>query len=149
MFVRSCTSPYMRIYEWYFNPCSPYVKLAWYSFYPVAHLAACGREMIVVSSGAVAAGRQVFRAQSDTRNIADPLPIPSRDSLKFTDANFPVESTHVTAQECAAAGQARLMALYDAMFQVYGFSAAQILLSIPDLVVSADSLDCNMLEIGA
>ena len=103
--------------------------------------------MIVVSSGAVAAGRQVFRAQSDTRNISGPLPIPSRDSLKFEDTKTRVELTNFTTQECAAAGQARLMALYDTMFQVYGFSAAQILLSIPDLVVSADSFDCDTLRI--
>ena len=113
----------------------------------VSHLAACGREMIVVSSGAVAVGRQVFRTQNAVQSAQEStepyfMPIPSREELKFESASTPAHlATEVSDQQYAAAGQARLMALYDAMFQVYGFSVAQVLMSIPDLMVSVMYVD--------
>ena len=117
----------------------------------VSHLAACGREMIVVSSGAVAVGRQVFRTQNAEQQSAQEstepyfMPIPSREELKFESASTPAHlATEVSNQQYAAAGQARLMALYDAMFQVYGFSVAQVLMNIPDLMVSVMYVDGAM-----
>ena len=110
----------------------------------VSHLAACGREMIVVSSGAVAVGRQVFQTQNTAQQSTEPyfMPIPSREELKFESASTPAHlATEVSNQQYAAAGQARLMALYDAMFQVYGFSVAQVLMNIPDLMVSVMYVD--------
>jgi glutamate 5-kinase len=73
-----------------------------------AQLRATATEMIVVSSGAVAAGRE-------------------RLGLKQLPKDLPVK------QMLSAIGQPRLMALYEQIFGLYGLTIAQILLTRSDL----------------
>ncbi|MEC9365647.1 MAG: glutamate 5-kinase [Chloroflexota bacterium] len=74
----------------------------------IAKLSAGGREMILVSSGAVAAGRGVMR------NLAKSSVLPDRQVL-------------------AAVGQGRLMHLYEQAFASHGIPTAQALLSRRDV----------------
>jgi glutamate 5-kinase len=67
-----------------------------------------GREVLVVSSGAVGAGMGALGFQKRPRELAD-------------------------LQACAAVGQSRLMAIYDKLFGMHGLSVAQILLTHDDL----------------
>eukprot|EP00994_Dinema_validum_P006927 NODE_540_length_1588_cov_84.930474_g391_i0.p1 GENE.NODE_540_length_1588_cov_84.930474_g391_i0~~NODE_540_length_1588_cov_84.930474_g391_i0.p1 ORF type:complete len:337 (+),score=77.56 NODE_540_length_1588_cov_84.930474_g391_i0:73-1011(+) len=93
----------------------------------VSHLKTAGREMVVVSSGAVAAGRQVFLNQSRNTGLA----IPSRPYDILPKPNHPPLAP--TQPEYAAVGQNAIMALYDAMFKVYGISCGQVLVDVASL----------------
>jgi len=79
------------------------------------------REVVVVTSGTVAFGKLRMRqeqmlSQSVRHTISD------RQTLgKIGSGTEPLES-----RACAAAGQAGLMALYEAMFAQYGVSCAQV-----------------------
>jgi len=77
----------------------------------VAQLAAqskAGREIVLVSSGAVGSGMGVLGFQKRPADLAD-------------------------LQACAAVGQSRLMATYDKLFGAHGLAVAQILLTHDDL----------------
>jgi glutamate 5-kinase len=67
-----------------------------------------GREIVLVSSGAVGAGMGALGFQKRPGELAD-------------------------LQACAAVGQSRLMAIYDKLFGARGLSVAQILLTHDDL----------------
>jgi glutamate 5-kinase len=73
-----------------------------------AHLHAAGHEVVIVSSGAVAAGRE---------------------RLGFPDlaASMPVK------QMLSAVGQSQLMQRYSALFDIFGLTVAQVLLTRDDL----------------
>jgi len=73
-----------------------------------AHLRAAAHDLIIVTSGAVAAGRE-------------------RLDLKQLPKDLPVK------QMLAAIGQPRLMALYEQIFGLYGLTIAQVLLTRSDL----------------
>jgi len=74
----------------------------------IAHLRATTPEVIIVSSGAVAAGRE-------------------RLNLTQLPKDLPVK------QMLSAIGQPRLMALYEQIFGLYGLTIAQVLLTRSDL----------------
>jgi len=74
----------------------------------MAQLHASGQDILVVSSGAIAAGREGL----DYPRL--PKDIPAKQML-------------------AAVGQPRLMALYGQLFELYGLTAAQVLLTRADL----------------
>ena len=74
----------------------------------MAALAASGCQLVVVSSGAIAAGRE----RLNYPNL--PKDIPAKQML-------------------AAVGQPRLMALYEQLFGLYGLTVAQVLLTRADL----------------
>lgn len=74
----------------------------------VAGLRAAGREVVVVSSGAVGAGMGVLRFERRPKHLAD-------------------------LQACAAVGQSRLMAMYEGLFRHYDLGVAQVLLTHEDL----------------
>ncbi|MEQ2193820.1 hypothetical protein XENOCAPTIV_015240, partial [Xenoophorus captivus] len=79
----------------------------------VAMLQNQGREMMIVTSGAVAFGKQRLR----------------HEILLFLWMSFVLQSVPVLeARACAAAGQSGLMALYEAMFTQYSTCTAQELL---------------------
>ncbi len=74
----------------------------------MATLVADGRQLVVVSSGAIAAGRERL--------------------------NFPALPKDIPAKQMlAAVGQPRLMALYEQLFGLYGLTVAQVLLTRADL----------------
>ena len=74
----------------------------------VAEQRKAGKEMVLVSSGAVGAGMGVLGHQKRPQDLAE-------------------------LQACAAVGQSRLMATYEALFAKHGLSVAQILLTHDDL----------------
>ncbi len=74
----------------------------------VADVHASGAEVVLVTSGAVAAGRQIVRANPELKGI------PLRQVL-------------------AAVGQARLMRIYEELFEKHGITVAQALLTWKDL----------------
>jgi glutamate 5-kinase len=74
----------------------------------VANIHALGAEVVLVTSGAVAAGRQSIKANPELKGI------PLRQML-------------------AAVGQARLMRIYEELFEKHGITVAQALLTWRDL----------------
>lgn len=74
----------------------------------VSELQGQGKQVILVSSGAIAAGREAL--------------------------GFPALPRHLPAKQMlAAVGQPHLMALYERMFAIYGARAAQVLITRADL----------------
>ncbi|KAK9811974.1 hypothetical protein WJX73_004626 [Symbiochloris irregularis] len=77
-----------------------------------------GRQVIVVTSGAVAVGRQKLRQQQ---------------VLNSTPMQMQIRGQHaVSSRGAAAAGQSGLMALYDSMFGMMDLQAAQVLVTSND-----------------
>jgi glutamate 5-kinase len=74
----------------------------------VAALRRAGKEVVLVTSGAVGAGMGALGYQSRPANLAE-------------------------KQACAAVGQTRLMAVYEQLFAVHGLVVAQVLLTHDDL----------------
>lgn len=77
-----------------------------------------GREVIVVTSGAVAVGRQKLRQQQ---------------VLNSSPLQMQIRGQHsVSSRGAAAAGQSGLMALYDSLFGMMDLQAAQLLVTSND-----------------
>lgn len=94
----------------------------------IAHLVQAGKEVIVITSGAVGLGKKRLGLE-DTQGTA----------LK---------------QACAAIGQGKLMSIYENGFDTYGLTAAQILLTEDDFSVRERYLSLRttlnkLLELGA
>ncbi|XP_006831243.1 PREDICTED: delta-1-pyrroline-5-carboxylate synthase isoform X2 [Chrysochloris asiatica] len=82
-----------------------------------------GREMMLVTSGAVAFGKQRLRHEILLSQSVRQALHSGQNQLK--EMSIPV----LEARACAAAGQSGLMALYEAMFTQYSICAAQILVT--------------------
>ncbi|XP_029699378.1 delta-1-pyrroline-5-carboxylate synthase isoform X4 [Takifugu rubripes] len=82
-----------------------------------------GREMMIVTSGAVAFGKQRLRHEILLSQSVRQALHSGHNQLK--DMALPV----LEARACAAAGQSGLMALYEAMFTQYSTCTAQILVT--------------------
>ncbi|XP_059139630.1 delta-1-pyrroline-5-carboxylate synthase-like isoform X2 [Physella acuta] len=99
----------------------------------VAELQNQGREMIIVTSGAVAFGKQKLRQEavlsmSMRQNLSN-----VESGMRLSESNKgKIRPPSLEPRACAAAGQSGLMSLYDAMFLQYGVKTAQILLTKPD-----------------
>jgi glutamate 5-kinase len=106
----------------------------------VAQLVKSGREVCLVSSGAVAAGRRVLahalndatRAQT-RRELpipGDPIPLvaPTDPSSVLPELSKAEQTRHA-----AAVGQGQIMGLYESLFKTYDTHVAQILISVPGL----------------
>lgn len=89
----------------------------------VAMLQNQGREMMIVTSGAVAFGKQRLRHEILLSQSVRQALHSGQNQLK--DMSVPV----LEARACAAAGQSGLMALYEAMFTQYSTCTAQILVT--------------------
>uniref|UniRef100_A0A1B6CSU1 Delta-1-pyrroline-5-carboxylate synthase n=1 Tax=Clastoptera arizonana TaxID=38151 RepID=A0A1B6CSU1_9HEMI len=84
-----------------------------------------GRECIMVTSGAVAFGKQKL-----TQELL--MSMSMRETLSPVDHTRADASTLLEARAAAAVGQSGLMSLYDAMFAQYGVKIAQVLVTKPD-----------------
>ncbi|XP_045081882.1 delta-1-pyrroline-5-carboxylate synthase-like isoform X3 [Coregonus clupeaformis] len=82
-----------------------------------------GREMMIVTSGAVAFGKQRLRHEILLSQSVRQALHSGQNQLK--DMSVPV----LEARACAAAGQSGLMALYEAMFTQYSTCTAQVLVT--------------------
>ncbi|TNN54486.1 Delta-1-pyrroline-5-carboxylate synthase [Liparis tanakae] len=82
-----------------------------------------GREMLIVTSGAVAFGKQRLRHEILLSQSVRQALNSGHNQLK--DMALPV----LEARACAAAGQSGLMALYEAMFTQYSTCTAQVLVT--------------------
>uniref|UniRef100_A0A3Q1B6T1 Delta-1-pyrroline-5-carboxylate synthase n=1 Tax=Amphiprion ocellaris TaxID=80972 RepID=A0A3Q1B6T1_AMPOC len=89
----------------------------------VAMLQNEGREMMIVTSGAVAFGKQRLRHEILLSQSVRQALHSGQNQLK--EMSVPV----LEARACAAAGQSGLMALYEAMFTQYSTCTAQILVT--------------------
>ncbi|KAJ8914964.1 hypothetical protein NQ315_002488, partial [Exocentrus adspersus] len=84
-----------------------------------------GRECIMVTSGAVAFGKQKL-----TQELL--MSLSMRETLSPTDHTRQDASMLLEPRAAAAVGQSGLMSLYDAMFSQYGVKIAQVLVTKPD-----------------
>mmetsp|Transcript_13803 Transcript_13803/g.23023 ORF Transcript_13803/g.23023 Transcript_13803/m.23023 type:complete len:772 (+) Transcript_13803:20-2335(+) len=86
-----------------------------------------GKEVIIVTSGAVGVGKQKLSRQGImTRSVSDLLG-------RKEGANAPSQKGLVAYNSaCAAAGQLGLMALYDTMFGQYNITVSQLLVTSSD-----------------
>lgn len=89
-----------------------------------------GRQMLLVTSGAVAFGRQVLRKEAM-------MTMTMRKSLSPKDI-LHNSRLAIQRQACAAFGQKGLMSLYERMFQQYNIGVAQVLVTKSDFY-NADS----------
>ncbi len=88
-----------------------------------------GRDVILVSSGAIAAGKNTVRLKGDDHSVA-------------------------VKQACAAIGQARLMMTYERLFAEYGQVAAQVLMTKDTIVADLNRYNAHntfmeLLKLGA
>ncbi|XP_066997085.1 delta-1-pyrroline-5-carboxylate synthase isoform X2 [Anabrus simplex] len=84
-----------------------------------------GRECIMVTSGAVAFGKQKL-----TQELL--MSLSMRETLSPKDHTREDAGTLLEPRAAAAVGQSGLMSLYDAMFAQYGVKLAQVLVTKPD-----------------
>ncbi|XP_076008218.1 delta-1-pyrroline-5-carboxylate synthase isoform X2 [Genypterus blacodes] len=89
----------------------------------VAMLQNQGRQMMIVTSGAVAFGKQRLRHEILLSQSVRQALHSGHNQLK--DMSLPL----LEARACAAAGQSGLMALYEAMFTQYSTCTAQVLVT--------------------
>lgn len=88
----------------------------------VAELQASGREMVLVTSGAIAFGKQLLMQQNLlSRSLRQTLHQQRGQSLPLVDP-----------RACSATGQGGLISMYEMMFQQYGMMCAQILVTKND-----------------
>ena len=86
-----------------------------------------GREVVVVTSGAVAFGKlRMKQEQMLSQSVRHTL-LGSHDQASgWAQGSLTGAGEDMEPRACAAAGQAGLMALYETMFAQYGVSCAQV-----------------------
>ncbi len=96
-----------------------------------AELVRAGKEVLIVTSGAVGVGKQRLRKQSMLRqSMSDIL---SQKNGASNPTNIPIANGKVSfSSACAAAGQVALMQLYETMFQQFDIPTSQILVTAFD-----------------
>ena len=87
-----------------------------------------GKQVLVVSSGAVSVGKQKLR----TAQLQKPLTNRRRGQGGFKDPFDLPQSPAADSRACAAAGQSGLINLYEVMFGQYGVQCAQVLVTDDD-----------------
>lgn len=85
-----------------------------------------GRDVLMVTSGAVAFGKQKLSAELK-------MSMSMRETLSQNEMLHSRGKELLEPRAAAAVGQSGLMALYEAMFSQYGISIAQVLLNKTDL----------------
>jgi len=108
----------------------------------VSELQNSGKEMFIVTSGAVAFGKQRLRNETTLQQTL-------RDSIKTT-INPGTSRGYHDPRACAAVGQGGLISLYEDMFHLCGVNVAQILITQPDFEdpVNSENLKSTMEELA-
>jgi glutamate 5-kinase len=93
------------IVEQVYNQLECWCKISYFEFLKISQLQNSGKQMLMVTSGAVAFGKQILRQETMMKR-----------SVK--EALTKLEKTKLTidARACAASGQSGLMALYGNLF---------------------------------
>ncbi|XP_050677810.1 delta-1-pyrroline-5-carboxylate synthase isoform X2 [Leptidea sinapis] len=101
-----------------------------------------GRECIMVTSGAVAFGRQKL-----TQELL--MSMSMRETLSPSDHTREDAGSTLDPRAAAAVGQSELMAMYDAMFSQYNVKIAQVLVTKPDFYneETRKNLFCTLSEL--
>lgn len=101
-----------------------------------------GRECIMVTSGAVAFGRQKL-----TQELL--MSLSMRETLSQSDHSREDAGSTLDPRAAAAVGQSELMAMYDAMFSQYNVKIAQVLVTKPDFYneETRKNLFCTLSEL--
>lgn len=101
-----------------------------------------GRECIMVTSGAVAFGKQKL-----TQELM--MTLTMRETLNPKDHSVDDTQGNLDPRAAAAVGQSGLMSLYDAMFAQYGLKIAQVLVTKPDFYneETRKNLFCTLSEL--
>ncbi|XP_073836304.1 delta[1]-pyrroline-5-carboxylate synthase [Musca autumnalis] len=101
-----------------------------------------GREVMMVTSGAVAFGKQKL-----TQELL--MSLSMRETLAPKDHSKAEEGFLLDPRAAAAVGQSGLMSLYDAMFAQYGVKIAQVLVTKPDFYndETRNNLFCTLSEL--
>ncbi|XP_045498820.1 delta-1-pyrroline-5-carboxylate synthase isoform X1 [Colias croceus] len=101
-----------------------------------------GRECIMVTSGAVAFGRQKL-----TQELL--MSLSMRETLSPSDHTREDAGSILDPRAAAAVGQSELMAMYDAMFSQYNVKIAQVLVTKPDFYneETRKNLFCTLSEL--
>jgi len=96
-----------------------------------AELVRAGKEVLIVTSGAVGVGKQRLRKQSMLKqSMSDIL---SQKNGASNPTSIPIANGKVSfSSACAAAGQVALMQLYETMFQQFDIPTSQVLVTAFD-----------------
>ena len=102
-----------------------------------AQLAREGKEVMIVTSGAVGVGRQRLKKQAMLKqSMSDIITQKSPDMRRVNSGNLqniPSAQSKVSySSACAAAGQMGLMSLYEMMFNQYDVATSQLLVTAFD-----------------
>ena len=99
----------------------------------LAELQLQGREMILVTSGAVAFGKQLLHTQNLlSRSLRQTLRGAQQQGGSGAGGGASPQQSVVDPRACSAAGQGGLVGLYQSLFQQYGISCAQVLVTKND-----------------
>ncbi len=96
----------------------------------VQQLRADGHQVILVSSGAIAAGREQFSRRETGSAQANP---PSHSAASPAHASSKSLESLIDKQVLAAVGQVHLMSVWQSLFEIHGILVAQLLLTRADL----------------
>ncbi|XP_033757344.1 delta-1-pyrroline-5-carboxylate synthase-like isoform X2 [Pecten maximus] len=100
----------------------------------VSELQNRGKQMMMVTSGAIAFGKQQMRQERImSMSVRQTLASATRHTGPL-----------IEPRACAAVGQSGLMSLYEAMFMQYGVKTAQVLITKPDLYHESSRM--NLME---
>lgn len=96
-----------------------------------ADLVRKGKEVLIVTSGAIGVGKQRLRKQGLLKRSMSDLLV--QNSGQETPNGIPLENGQVSySSACAAAGQLGLMSLYETMFNQYDITTSQLLVTAFD-----------------
>jgi len=99
----------------------------------VQQLRADGHQVILVSSGAIAAGREQLAKREQAPAPRDAAPTPATHTTHANPSPHKSPESLIDKQVLAAVGQVHLMSVWQSLFEIHGILVAQLLLTRADL----------------